>query len=79
MSAVETGGYLFPVVFAIGSSIIVVLIAWIVSFSISRLGKLYNWVTIIQKRANIVVGIAFVIAGLYYFCVYYLHIFTTLE
>lgn len=79
MSAIETGGYLFPTVFAIGSSIIVVLVAWIVSFSISRLGKLYNRVTVIQKRANIVVGIAFVLAGLYYFCVYYLHILTTLE
>ena len=79
MSAVETGGYLFPMVFAVGSSVIVVLIAWVVSFSMSRLGKLYNRVTVFQKRANWVVGIAFVVAGLYYFCVYYLHILTTLE
>lgn len=79
MSAVETGGYLFPVVFAIGSSIIVILIAWIVSFSMSRLGKFYNRVTILQKKANLVVGVAFILGGLYYFCVYYLGILTTLE
>lgn len=72
MSAVETGGYLFPLVFAVGSSVIVVIVAWLVSFSMSRLGRFYNRVTAIQKKANLVVGIAFILAGLYYFCVYYL-------
>lgn len=75
MSAVEPDGYLFPLVFAIGSSVIVVLIAWIVSFCMSRLSRFYNRVTVFQKWANIVVGIAFIIVGLYYFCVYYLGIF----
>lgn len=79
MSAVETGGYIFPTAFAIGSSAIVVLTAWVVSFSMSRLSRLYNRVTLIQKRANTVVGAAFIVAGLYYFCVYYLNILTTLE
>ncbi len=79
LSAVEIGGYIYPVLFAIGSSIIVVLTAWVVSFSMSRLGKLCNKVTIIQKKANLVVGVAFILAGIYYFCVYYLNILTTLE
>lgn len=79
MSAVETGGYLFPTLFGIGSSVIVILIAWIVSFSMSRLGKFVGHVTVFQKRANLVVGIAFLLGGLYYFCVYYLGILTTLE
>lgn len=78
MSAVEPGGYFFPVIFAIGSSVIVVLIAWIVSFSMSRLSRFYNVVTVFQRRANVVVGIAFILAGLYYFCVYYLGILGSL-
>lgn len=79
MSAVETGGYLFPTLFGIGSSIIVILIAWIVSFSMSRLSRFYTRVTVLQKKANMVVGIAFILGGIYYFCVYYLGVFTTLE
>lgn len=79
MSAVETDGYLFPTLFGIGSSIIVIIIAWIISFSMSRLGKFVGRVTVFQKRANLVVGIAFLLGGAYYFCVYYLGILTTLE
>lgn len=78
MSAVEAGGYFFPVVFAIGSSVVVVAVAWIVSFCMSRLGGFYNRVAVFQKYANLVVGIAFVIAGIYYACVYYLGIFGSL-
>ncbi len=74
MAAVEAGGYLFPTVFGLGSSIIVMLVAWIVSFSMSRLGKFYNRVGAFQRWLNIVVGVLFILAGIYYFLVYYLRV-----
>lgn len=72
MSAVEAGGYFFPIVFAIGSSIIVAVIAWIVSFSMSHLGKFCGRVNTFQKWANRIVGVTFILAALYYFGIYYL-------
>lgn len=72
MSAVEPGGYFLPVAFGVGSSVVVVLVAWIVSFCMSRLGRFYKSVTAFQKWANRVVGAGFIVMGAYYFCVYYL-------
>lgn len=74
MAALEPDGYLFPAIFAIGASILVVLIAWIVAFGISGLGRFYNRVNTLQKWLNIIVGIAFIITGIYEFCLYYLQI-----
>lgn len=74
MAALEPDGYLFPAIFAMGASILVVLIAWIVAFGISGLGRFYNRVNTLQKWLNIIVGIAFIITGIYEFCLYYLQI-----
>ena len=74
MAALEPDGYLFPAIFAFGASILVVLIAWIVAFGISGLGRFYNRVNTLQKWLNIIVGIAFIITGIYEFCLYYLQI-----
>ena len=62
MAALEPDGYLFPAIFAIGASILVVLIAWIVAFGISGLGRFYNRVNTLQKWLNIIVGIAFILS-----------------
>ncbi|WP_314311957.1 aromatic aminobenezylarsenical efflux permease ArsG family transporter [Hoylesella saccharolytica] len=74
MAALEPDGYLFPAVFAIGASILVVLIAWIIAFGISGLGRFYNRVNTLQKWLNIIVGVAFIVTGIYEFCLYYLQI-----
>lgn len=71
MAALETGGYLYPVIFAIASGILVVLIAWIVAFGMSGIGKFYNRVSIFQKWLNVLVAVAFILAGIYYFYIYY--------
>lgn len=72
MAAVEKSGYLFPTIFAIGSSILVILIAWIVAFGMNKIGTLYNRVNQIQKWLNIAVGIIFLLLGFYYIYLYYL-------
>lgn len=71
MAALNGAGYFFPAVFAIASGILVVIIAWIISFGMSNLGKFYTGVTRFQKWLNLIVGIAFILAGIYYFFVFY--------
>ena len=72
MAALEPGGYLYPVVFAVASGILVVLIAWIVAFGMSSLGRFYNRVNQFQKWLNLIVAVAFILAGIYYFVIYYM-------
>ncbi|MEG2666926.1 MAG: aromatic aminobenezylarsenical efflux permease ArsG family transporter, partial [Bacteroidales bacterium] len=43
MAAAETGGYLLPIVFAIATGIPVIIVAWILAYSITELGKFYRW------------------------------------
>ena len=72
MAALEPGGYLYPVVFAVASGILVVLIAWIVAFGMSSLGRFYNRVNQFQKWLNLIVAVAFILAGIYYIVIYYI-------
>lgn len=71
LSAVETGGYLLPVVFAIATGLPVVVVAWILAYSVSGLGKFYNNIQKIQKIMHLIIGILFLLVGTYYGVVYY--------
>lgn len=66
MSAVETGGYLLPVVFAIATGLPVVVVAWIIAYSVSSIGSFYNKIKIFQLWFNRIVAIAFLLVGVYY-------------
>ena len=66
MSAMETGGCLLPVVFAIATGLPVIIVAWILAFSVSSIGGFYNKVNVFRLWFNRLVAVAFIIVGLYY-------------
>lgn len=72
MSAAETGGYLLPVVYAIATGLPVILVAWILAYSVAGLGKLYNRIQVFEKWFRKVVAILFIAVGIYYAVMYYL-------
>ena len=49
MSATATAGYLLPVVFAIATAIPVLVVAWILAFSVQQLGSFYGKMQKVQK------------------------------
>ena len=63
MSATATAGYVLPVVFAVATAIPVLLVAWVLAFSVQRLGTFYGKMQVIQRWLNLVVGVLFVIIG----------------
>lgn len=71
MSATTTGGYLLPVVFAIATSVPVIIVAWILAFSIQQIGRFYDRMRIFQKWMSLVVGIVFILSGIYYSYIMY--------
>ena len=65
MSATEPGGYLLPVVYAVATGLPVVLVAWILAYSVAGIGKFYNRIQIFQKWFNRVVAALFIAVGIY--------------
>lgn len=66
MSASAHAGYLLPVVFALASALPVLIVAWILAFSINTLGSFMGKIKSIQKWFNRIVAVLFLLVGIYY-------------
>ncbi len=66
LSVAETEGYLLPIVFAVATAIPVLIVSWILAFSVAGIGKFYKKMQVFQKWMNIVIAIIFILVGLYY-------------
>jgi hypothetical protein len=72
MSAVQSYGYWLPVIFAVATALPVIIIAWILAYSVAGIGKFYNRIKIFQKWFNIVIALLFILVGVYYAILFYL-------
>lgn len=72
MFATATAGYLLPVVFAIATAIPVLAVAWILAFSVQQMGNFYGRMQKVQKWMNLIVGVVFILVGIYYCWIMYL-------
>lgn len=72
MSAAESGGYVLPVVFAIATGLPVIIVAWILAYSVAGLGKFYNRMQVLQKWMNKIIALLFIAVGIYYAYLFYL-------
>ena len=66
MSATATAGYLLPAVFAVATAIPVLVVAWILAFSVQQMSSFYGRIKTVQKWLNVIVGILFIVIGIYY-------------
>ncbi|MBO5838723.1 MAG: sulfite exporter TauE/SafE family protein [Bacteroidales bacterium] len=66
ISATIAMGYFLPIVFAIATGLSVLFVAWILAFSTNKIGEVYGKMQLMQKWLNIVVGVIFVLIGIYY-------------
>lgn len=72
MAAAETGGLLLPVVFALATGLPVMVVAWILAYSVAGLGRFYQRMQIFQRWINIIIGLLFIAVGIYYATILYL-------
>lgn len=72
LSASEAGGYLLPVVYAIATGLPVILVAWVLAYSVAGLGKFYNRIQVFEKWFRKIVAILFIAVGIYYAVIFYL-------
>ena len=72
MAAAETNGYLLPIVYAIATGLPVMIVAWILAYSVANIGKFYQRLQVIQKWMNITIALLFIAVGIYYFIILWL-------
>ncbi len=72
MTISSVSGLFLPVVFAVATGLPVIIIAYLLAFSVSSVGGFYNKVKIFEKWFRRVVAILFVLVGLYYIFIFYI-------
>ncbi len=72
MSANSTAGYLMPTIFAIATALPVIIVAWVLAYSVGAVGKVYNRIKIFQKWFSLIVALLFITVGIYYGIMFYL-------
>ncbi len=72
MSITSPSGLFLPFVFAIATGLPVIIIAYLLAYSVSSIGGFYNKIKVFEKWFRRVASIAFIIAGIYYLYIYYM-------
>ena len=62
----SASGLFLPVIFAVGTGIPVIIFAWVLAYTVSGLGGLYNKVKIFEFWFRRVIAVVFIIVGVYY-------------
>ncbi|MCX6273003.1 MAG: aromatic aminobenezylarsenical efflux permease ArsG family transporter [Bacteroidetes bacterium] len=68
----SVSGLYLPLIFAIATGLPVIIIAWILAYSVSSLGSFYNHLKTFEKWFRRVVSIVFILVGIYYIYIFYL-------
>lgn len=71
MAAADNGGYWIPVIYALATGIPVLIIAWMVAYSLSGIGRFYQKMVILQKWMNRIIASLFIAVGIYYLIIFY--------
>ena len=71
MTLSESAGSVLPVVFSFGTGLPVILFAFVIAFSLEKLGVYFKAITKVEKVMRIVAGLVFILTGLYYINIYF--------
>jgi cytochrome c-type biogenesis protein len=74
MTISSPSGLFLPIVFAIATGLPVIIVAYLLAFSLSSIGGFYNKVKIFEKWFRRIVAVIFILVGFYYVYIFYLKI-----
>lgn len=72
MTVASASGLYLPVLFAIATGIPVILFAWLLAYTVSGIGGVYNKIKVFELWFRRVIAILFIIVGIYYIIRVYL-------
>jgi cytochrome c biogenesis protein CcdA len=71
MTLSASAGLALPVVFSFGTGLPVMLFAFVIAFSMEKLGMYFKAITKVEKVMRFVAGLVFILTGLYYINIYF--------
>ena len=71
MTLSASAGLALPVVFSFGTGLPVILFAFVIAFSMEKLGTYFKAITKVEKVMRFVAGLVFILTGLYYINIYF--------
>ncbi len=71
MTLAAEAGLALPVLFSIGTGLPVIFFAFIIAFSIEKLGRYFKVISSIEKVMRVIAGVVFILTGLYYIQIFY--------
>lgn len=71
MTLSADAGLALPVVFSFGTGLPVILFAFVIAFSMEKLGMYFKAITKMEKVMRFVAGLVFILTGLYYINIYF--------
>jgi cytochrome c-type biogenesis protein len=70
MTISASEGLGLPVIFSIGTGLPVIFFAFVIAFSLEKLGRYFKAITKIEKVMRVLAGVVFILTGLYYLNIY---------
>jgi len=71
MTLSASAGLALPAVFSVGTGLPVILFAFVIAFSMEKLGLYFKAITRIEKVMRVIAGVVFIATGLYYINIYF--------
>ncbi|MDA3894070.1 MAG: aromatic aminobenezylarsenical efflux permease ArsG family transporter [Salinivirgaceae bacterium] len=72
MTITSASGLYLPLVFALATGIPVIIFAWFLAFSVSKVGSFYNGIKAFEQWFRWILGSLFILIGLYYLYILFL-------
>jgi cytochrome c-type biogenesis protein len=72
ISIASPSGLYLPIIFAIATGLPVIIISWLLAYSVSSIGNFYNRLKTFEKWFRIIIAGLFILAGLYYSYIFYI-------
>lgn len=72
MTIASANGLYLPLVFAIATGLPVIIIAWLLAYSVSKIGNFYNKLKLFEIWLRRIIATIFILAGLYYIIIFYI-------
>ncbi len=71
MTLSADAGLTLPVVYSFGTGLPVILFAFVIAFSMEKLGMYFKAITKVEKVMRFVAGLVLILTGLYYINIYF--------
>lgn len=69
---IESSNLLLPPIFALATGLPVIIVAWLIAYTLSGVGSFYNKIKIFDLWFRRIVAILFIVTGLYFIWIFYL-------